>query len=215
MKNDIQKNAFLSGEGDNWFARNASVLKSGSADIVMDALEYVEIKPKKVLEIGAANGHRLMALREKYECEVFGIEPSNQAVEAGNQNNLNMKVGTADILPYEDGQFDVVIFGFCAYLIDPETHFKAFAEADRVLINNGYLVILDFLPPKPYANEYSHLPGLKSNKMQFSNVFVSHPFYNLIHRQLLKKSPDFLIGDNREAVDILIKDANNAFSLGK
>ena len=211
----IQKVAFLSGEGDKWFSRNSNSLKTGELDPVMSVIDFLGLKPASALEIGAANGHRLASLRAKYSCEVAGIEPSKDAVNAGNKENLNMVVGTADILPFKDNQFDLVIFGFCAYLIDPESHFRAFAEADRVLKNNGFLVIFDFLPPKAYSNEYSHLAGLRANKMQFSSVFFAHPFYNLIHRQLVKKSDEFLIGDNREAIDVLIKDTKSAFSLGK
>lgn len=38
-------------------------------------LPYIDHEPKKVLDIGASTGILLDALREKYDCEVLGVEP--------------------------------------------------------------------------------------------------------------------------------------------
>ena len=71
----------------------------------------------------------------KMEC--YGIEPSFKAVETACTSGVNAVQGTADRLPYRDGLFDVVVFGFCLYLCDREDLFRIASEADRVLNDQG------------------------------------------------------------------------------
>jgi hypothetical protein len=53
--------------------------------------------------------------------------------------NLNLKIGTADVLLFDDGFTDVIWYEFCLYLVDRVFLHRVDAEADRVLrnIRNG------------------------------------------------------------------------------
>jgi ubiquinone/menaquinone biosynthesis C-methylase UbiE len=208
-----QKSAFLGGEGDKWFQRNASQIAQTAGDVVTEVIAALKLRPKAVFEIGAANGHRLATLSKAYGCTGSGLDPSSEAVKKGNAlyPTLDLKVGTADELPFETGAFDIVIVGFCMYLIDPSLHFRAVAEADRILADGGAMVVFDFLPDQPYHNDYVHLAGLRAHKMEFSKLFTAHPAYSLVHRQLAQKSETFLQPDWREGVDVLIKNMAAAF----
>ena len=93
--------------------RNKKVLDL--LDINEDYLYKIilEIAPKeinsKVLEIGCGNGKRLVALKESGYI-VYGIDPSNAAIEDAVSNGVIGSIGTADNLPFEDNNFDIVIY---------------------------------------------------------------------------------------------------------
>ena len=71
---------------------------------------------------------------------------------------------------------------FCLYLCDPADYFNIAQQADRVLKDKGYLVILDFLSTVPYRAPYSHHDGIFSHKMNWAQMFTWHPVYRLISR---------------------------------
>ena len=142
--------------------------------------------PKKqnissILEIGAGNGLPLSYLADKLEAQAFGIEPSKKAVQNWEKNktkinggeNTNLIIGISNNLPFEESKFDLVIFGFCLYLVDRNNLFQSIAVADRVLKDNGFLAIVDFDVSKPYKNKYEHKIGLSSYKNNYANIFLS------------------------------------------
>ena len=88
--------------------------------------------------------------------------------------------GTADRLPYRDGLFDVVVFGFCLYLCDREDLFRIASEADRVLNDQGWLIIHDFYSPVPTRRDYHHKTGIYSYKMDYKTLFEWHPSIHVL-----------------------------------
>lgn len=211
----VQKGTFLEIEADQWFQRNRSQLSPDRGDLVTDALVGIGAKPTRVLEIGCANGWRLDRLRRRFSCTCSGVEPSSQAIQEGRSSfpDLDLRVGTADELPFEAGSFDLVVYGFCLYLVDPSLHLRCVAEGDRVLRDGGLLLVFDFVVPFPYHNPYAHHPGLSSYKLEFSRYFLAHPAYNLVHRQLDLRKSDLLDPDRREGVDVLLKNMKHAFPM--
>lgn len=201
-----QRDAFLASEGDGYFARNANHPCLHADDPVLKALNTLNVQPKRVLEIGSSNGWRMMPFKQS-GAYCAGVDPSPTAVLNGKPAGLDLRVGASDSLPFSDGEFDLVIFGFCLYLVDPPLLFKSVGEADRVLVDGGVLAIYDFIPQKEYFNEYGHAANLKSFKMEFSKLFVANPAYSLVHREIetLKKA------DDRMGVDVLVKDQIGAF----
>lgn len=211
MTKRSQKEIFLKGEGDAWYRRNLQHLREPAPDIVLTTLEEMRIAPKSVLEIGCADGYRVAKICEQSGAVGFGIEPSVQAVADGRNRypSLSLEVGTADRLPFADGQFDLVVFGFCLYLVDPHLHLRCVAEADRVLGEGGLLLIYDFIEPVPYYNDYAHRPGIRSHKMEFSRFFLASPTYRLLRRNMAQDGvpkPDHAVG-----VDVLAKNHAKAF----
>ena len=211
-----QKNLFLTSEGNAYFQRNKNTqIEKDDTDIVLEVIKFVEIPcPLRILEIGCSNGSRLEILKQYFtNAECYGLDPSEDAISMGKDKyDFNLMVGTADALPFEEGFFDLILFGFSLYLCDRKDLFKIAYEADRCLGNNGYLIIKDFQPPFPYRNSYVHYEGLSSYKMDYSQMFKWNPAYTEIcrvissHQGFIKRD----IPDERIGVTILHK--NNTYT---
>jgi SAM-dependent methyltransferase len=80
-----QEEVFSAREGDEWFGRNKDALKKfdSNYDLPLVLINYYGLKPKCILEVGAANGFRLAALRERYGCRVVAVEASDTAIADG------------------------------------------------------------------------------------------------------------------------------------
>jgi SAM-dependent methyltransferase len=213
-----QTSLFLSGEGDNWFERNRDVLlRRANASVEIPLSMIAEIVPSggSVLEIGCSNGCNLADLSRRVSIQGFGVDPSVRAVADGAAlaPAIQLSVGTANALQYPNAHFDVVWFGFCLYLVDRSQLSSAVAEADRVLRDNGYLVITDFDPPYPCRRKYHHLEGVHSYKANYSKLFLANPAYTLVtKRSYSHAGPGFHSDPNeRVATWVLAKSMTNAY----
>src|SRR4051812_48405914 len=96
-----QTNAFLAGEGDNWFERNRDVLQrrvGETQDIPLSMIAEVVPPGGSVLEIGCSNGSNLADLRRRVSIRGFGVDPSARAVADGAAlaPTIQLSVGTAN-----------------------------------------------------------------------------------------------------------------------
>jgi SAM-dependent methyltransferase len=179
-----QKDSFLSSEGDAWVARNESALASRDWSRDPVCLKLAALTPgithPRVLEIGCGDGSRLEYLaRRNPGFQVVGVDPSAKGVARAVERGVEALQATADRLPFADGSFDVVIFGFCLYLCDDTDLFRIAAEADRVAAAASWLLILDFNARAPVYKPYHHKPGIRSRKMDYESMFLWHPAYTL------------------------------------
>lgn len=208
-----QREIFLSGEGDAYFRRNAKGYDPARLDETPLAHAVVQryvAAGGSVLEIGCANGLNLERLRRTSGCQGSGIDPSAAAIEAGRFAfpALDLRVGTADALPFADGQFDLVWFGFCLYVTDRALLPRVVAEADRVLKDGGCLVIVDFDPGQPVKRRYSHAAGVSSYKTDYARMFLGFPQYVLAEKRPFSHAGDRFHPDPAErlSVQVLYKD---------
>lgn len=195
-----QRDIFLASEGNAWFERNKHRL--GQRDPVSEAIEKAGIIPNNVLEIGCANGWRLARLRDKYGCEVTGIDPSLDACLEAARLGVSTYQATANNLPVRSRSYDLVIFGFCLYLTDPSDWFQIVAEADMVLRPGGHIVIHDFSirddGGEAFARPYKHRDDVMSYHADFPHLWLAHPLY---HHERWDKPAD------GELVEIIHKSA--------
>lgn len=161
----------------------------------------------KVLEVGCGDGTRLVWLKNNLNADCYGIEPSALAVAAACAKGINVQQGTADVLPFDDQSFDIVIFGFCLYLCDREDLFRIASAADRVLRSPRWLMLLDFFSPVPRAKTYHHRPGVQSYKMDYRTLFNWHPDYECMTHKLRHHSEGGYTDEQDEwvAVSVLRK----------
>ena len=203
-----QRDAFLKSEGDAWFQRNSATADT-PCDPEADSLlaEILALSPEsmsgtgeapRILEIGCGDGSRLAWLQENRAFQCFGVEPSEKAVAVAQERGIAAQQGTAEHLPFDDQSMDLVVFGFCLYLCDREDLFRIACEADRVLNNPGWLLILDFYAPVPLKREYHHRAGLFSYKMDYTTLFRWHPGYTLFSHRLCHHSKGGYADDPQE-----------------
>lgn len=187
-----QKEIFMQSEGDAWYQRNKETLSERhlpEGDIVLTELVnlFSDFSKLKILEIGCGSGERLSWLKLQ-GADVFGIDPSSDAIDAVIDKGISAKIGTADNLPYDENEFDIVIVGFCLYLCDRQDLFLISSEINRVLKSTSWLIILDFYNKNHTSNSYAHHEGVHSFKMDYSSMFTWHPDYFLMLQKIVDHS---------------------------
>lgn len=180
-----QKDIFIRSEADEWFKRNHEVIQKKIYDysdpVIQSVSNCLQSEPLSdcytLLEIGCGEAKRLEWISKNLGVQCVGIEPSKLAAEKANTIGVSVAHGTADELPFKDSNFDFVVFGFCLYLCDRGDLFKIAKEADRVLKENGWIIINDFYSKQPIDNPYSHNKNVVSYKMDYRKLFDWHPDY--------------------------------------
>lgn len=177
-----QSEAFLNGEGDAWFTRNRERLLSfdPEKDLVCNVIEQDGIQPKRILEIGAANGFRIAALGKKYACPVVGTDASVAATEDGRRRfGIDLVCAPAESLDGIDGTFDLVVIHFLLHWLDRHVLPQLLAGVAERLQPGGHLVLGDFHPDHDEDVPYHHLPGesVMTYKRDYGRLFEdSGPF---------------------------------------
>jgi ubiquinone/menaquinone biosynthesis C-methylase UbiE len=210
-----QKILFEQGEADAWYERNRNGVSSFNAedDLVIRNLHPYIRTGMTIAEVGCALAGRLNALTVIASGSGLGVDPSAKAIHDATtlHPGLRLSQGTAESLPWKDKSVDMLVYGFCLYLCDREDLFKIAAEGDRVVSEGGVICILDFQPPFPYKNHYSHLDGVFSYKLDYSSLWSWNPAYVLLKEEVCDHSmakhcgQSGIVPDERIGVTILQK----------
>ncbi len=223
----MKQEKFFKKEGDNWYNRNrkamhelyANVYPNADPDVVVRMMEMYDLKPKKVLEIGASNGYRLALIADKFGSKCVGIDPSTAAVKDGNKNFPKIKMfrGVASDIPLKE-KFDLVIVNLVLGWVSRDELFKAVAEIDRMVADGGHLVIGDFLPDYPMRVLYHHKPeaGIYTYKLDYAEIFTSIATYRsiarLTHEHAINKFTSNVPMEHRCVTSLLKKSLNDFYS---
>jgi ubiquinone/menaquinone biosynthesis C-methylase UbiE len=186
----MNKNYFLNSEGNSYFKRNISTLTkdeyiTGGNDIIVNNIKNILNSSEQfnILEIGCSNGNRLKILNNMFpNNSYYGLDPSTDAIEYAKENyeNINFNVLTCDDMSlFEDKKFDIIMIPFVLMYIDRELLLKSVAEIDRILSNNGILIITDFYSNRQRKNAYKHLENTFIYKQNFFEIFLSSKNYFL------------------------------------
>ncbi len=199
----LQDNVFTRFEGDRWFERNRKALNSfdTAADLPLKILELYDLRPERVLEIGAANGFRLAAIHARTGAVVVAVEPSSEAILNGKASfpYVTFVRGTASFVPLRE-TFTLVIVNFVFHWIDRTSLLRAVAEIDRLVQDDGYLLIGDFQPSNQLQVRYHHLTDeqLFTYKQNYAATFLAsglyHPVALLTGHHVVKK-PDAAVAE--------------------
>ena len=218
-----QDDIFFNSEGDQWFIRNQVKITERHNDKMDDPvlmmIDKCGLKPSQVLEIGCSNGWRLDLIKQKYGAHCVGVEPSLQALADGQKNypTLELYRGRAAALPVEN-TFDLVVVPFVFHWVDRGELLRSVAEVDRVVADQGFLLISDFAPDGPTRVPYHHLPEKEvyTYKMNYSEIFTATALYQLVAHFTFSDSCDRVGAvDNsasRGACILLRKSANGFMS---
>jgi ubiquinone/menaquinone biosynthesis C-methylase UbiE len=106
---------------------------------VFDAIvEAGDLRGRRVLELGCGTGQLAAALAERAVARVWGVDASEEMAAVARENDVNVKVGPAERLPFKSGWFDRAVVRMAVHLFDRP---RAFAELRRVLRPDGRAVI--------------------------------------------------------------------------
>ena len=153
----------------------------------------MDLKGKKLLEIGAGVGTFLITARNEYDIDAFGIEPSEDEFSPFNEVSCALLVehklpkdivirGNAESLPFNDETFDLVYStNVLEHVKDPK---KVLEESVRVLKSGGFL---QFVIPSYFSFWEGHY-GV---------------FWPCITNRFLAKIYAKLIGQNPAYIDTL------------
>ena len=133
---------------DSWFLQNRNVLQS-EVELLAGALKA----PGRTLSVGCGSGLFEMILRDGHDIDVhFGVEPAAGMAEIAGKRGMEVQIGPAEELPFDDDSFDTVLFnGTPSYIGDLK---KAFQEAQRVLRPGGHVVVCDVPAESSYGTLY-------------------------------------------------------------
>ena len=178
----MQEKIFLK-EGDNWFERNIEHLKK-SDDIITYLIDLYNLTPSRVFELGSSNGYRLAKIREKYKSYVVGLDPSVRACLNGKRNfSVDLIRGVGTKIPLKNRTFDLVIVNSVLHWIDRINLLKVISELDRMLKNDGHIIIGDFYPDSLFLKvKYHHLQDkdIFTYKQDYSSILTSSGIYTQI-----------------------------------
>lgn len=108
--------------------------------------------PTKALEIGCATGAIVKCLHDR-AVDAWGIDVSSWAVQ--NAMHPNVKLASADALPFSTGEFDLVYSSHALEHLPDAIHEAAFREIDRVCCDRA--VQFHMLPiVGTYPYDYDH-----------------------------------------------------------
>ncbi|MFW6140504.1 MAG: bifunctional hydroxymethylpyrimidine kinase/phosphomethylpyrimidine kinase [Acidobacteriota bacterium] len=127
---------------DAWFDKNRKIFESE-----LLAEKHFLTNPENAVSIGVGSGLFSSKLGIKY-----GVEPAKGMAELARKRGIEVKIGTAENIPFPDDKFDAVLLStVLSYVKDPQ---KAVCEAYRILKPGGHVVV-SFLPREgSYAMMY-------------------------------------------------------------
>ena len=180
-----QHHTFVESEADRWFERNREALSAfePERDPALRMLELYGLRPRSVVEIGAANGARVAEIHRRYGTRAVAVEPSRAAIADGRRRFAHVEYfqGVASDTGLT-GTFELVIVNYVFHWIDRSYLFGAFAEIDRLVMDRGFLFIGDFAPSNFIRVHYHHLPEgqLFTYKQPYASVFLASGLYQQV-----------------------------------
>jgi SAM-dependent methyltransferase len=180
-----QTEIFAEFEGDRWFGRNQQALKDFDPDndSPLRILALYGVKPRAVLEIGAANGVRLAEIAHRHGARTTAVELSQDAIRDGQAKfpMVDFICGPAHAIPLA-AAFDLVIVNFVLHWVDRSLLLRTIAEVDRLLGDGGFLVIGDFSPVNFLEVPYHHLTdeSVSTFKQNYAAPFLASGIYHAV-----------------------------------
>ncbi len=108
--------------------------------------EIVDVSSRRVLDVGCGTGALVRWLAER-GARATGVETQSDLVDAARNRppvcGERYLHGGGESLPLADEEFDVVIFSFSLHHVPGDKMRKALAEARRVLVDGGIVVVVE------------------------------------------------------------------------
>lgn len=99
----------------------------------------IDLKNKKILDVGCGYGEILYILKKDFNCTVLGIEPSSRAAKVG-RKNFGIEIKDILLEEFEEGnKFDVIICNHTLEHVEDPKNFLG--KIYKLLKKDGYLYI--------------------------------------------------------------------------
>lgn len=137
------------------FVATGETVRPGGLDLTRRALSLCAFTPgQHTLDIGCGSGATVRLMRQEFQLEAYGIDPSAAMIARGTAEDpaSTVTLGDAMDLPYADGLFDGAIME-CALSITSDPR-RVLEEANRVLKSGGRLILTDMY----LLDEHAHIP---------------------------------------------------------
>jgi len=169
---------------EKWYVDRFGITCS---DMNMPIINYID-KGSKILEVGCGSGNQIMLLESLGYTNLYGIEIQKEAKEVAEvRTKANIQLGSAQSLPYNDREFDVVRTSGLLIHISPKNIKPILDEIYRCCDKYiwGFEYFSDEHVPIEYRNKRDILWGGNFPKMfldRFSDIDVVYnekiPFLN-------------------------------------
>ena len=109
--------------------------------------EYID-QEKSILDVGCGTGQTSAYIAEKYRCSVTSLDSNNTMLKKAKQRfsslqlPINVKYGSVENLPFNDGLFDFILSESVTSFTDVSLTIKEFK---RVLKPNGVLLAIEMV----------------------------------------------------------------------
>ena len=130
-----------------------SPVHATGADLVRLTATAAHERPARVLGLGGGGGHASFALSRGGAGRVTAYDPSSEmlalvAEEAAKRGEKAIEtcVGVAEMLPFQDDTFDLVVTRYSAHHWATVT--RALAECARVIAPGGRFIVIDVVAPE-------------------------------------------------------------------
>ena len=146
---------------------DVAVLQRQTGDELLERLDLVKIKPKRIVDLGVGTGRNLNYLAQRYPgAQLIAVDIATGMLQQARQNyyqqqglkrwlpsrnKMHYIAGDAEKLPFEDNSVDLIFANLALQWCDPRT---SYAEIQRVLSPEG-LVMFTTLGPDT-LNELRH-----------------------------------------------------------
>ena len=143
----------LGGDDEAHFDVENGVLNPSSIRLAYELVGGIDLRGRRVLDVGSGRGGTVALLAERFDAEVTGVDLSPEAVgfcrRTHRHPKVRFEVGDAEHLPLEDQDFDTVTNIESSHTYPNLRSF--FAEVRRVLKVEGTFLYTDLLPVLRWA----------------------------------------------------------------
>jgi ubiquinone/menaquinone biosynthesis C-methylase UbiE len=110
--------------------------------------QYVELRAKRILDIGCGLGMYVSRFRQ-FSDDVYGVDIDPEKISRASEWLPNLRVAPAERLPFDDESFDVLLLNEVIEHVDDDR--RTVQEAYRVLAPGGHIII--YAPNRMYPFE--------------------------------------------------------------
>lgn len=127
----------------------AAVLQREIAERMLERLDLIKCRPRRILDVGCGTGHCSRALERRYRrARIIGVDIAYAMARTGKmrtrwRNRQHFVCADAEALPLADGSVDMVLSNLTLQWCDPDAVLHEFA---RVLRPGGVVMFTSFGP---------------------------------------------------------------------